>query len=252
MIRIATMNVRAAQHDDGWKHRWSKRCRAHAGLLHSNRIHLASLQELNAHETRTLTHELNKKEERWSVHSEPQGNGIAFLQSQVSPLSEMVTVVYEHQSVTPAAYSKMMFFDINQQKTFWFYNTHLQAGESSIRAEQIKQLITDVNQTVGDDPVIVAGDFNSVTKIPALFDENNFRSMWQSALRTNDSLNTYQGWLDDREPSHGYEMVDSMYVKNNVTCVEAAVTSSTWRGIQASDHNMVWADVVIDDSDQTL
>lgn len=247
MIRIATMNVRAAQQNDGWKHRWSKRCRAHAGLVELHQIHLAAMQELRPYEAETLAHELSKASD-WVVQADLQGNGIAYLQSRLSPLSEMVTVVYDHQSKIQAAYSKMMMLDINQEKPFWFYNTHLQSGASTIRVEQMKQLISDIDETVKNEPVVVAGDFNSISTVPKLFEAESFTSMWQSALKTNDSMNTFQGWLEDEEePSHGYEMVDTMYLKNNVTCVEAAVSSSIWRGTQASDHNMVWADMIMDD-----
>lgn len=251
MIRIATMNVRAAQQNDGWKHRWSKRCRAHAGLLEFNQIHLAAMQELRPYEKETLVHELGKTSD-WVVQANLQGNGIAYLQSRLSSLSEMVTVVYDHQSKIQAAYSKIMMLDINQQKSFWFYTTHLQSGASTVRVEQMRQFISDIDETVKDEPVVVAGDFNSISTVPKLFDSEGFTSMWQSALKTNDSMNTFQGWLEEEEESsHGYEMVDSMYVKNNVACVEAAVSPSFWRGTQASDHNMVWADMIMDDQPVT-
>jgi len=250
MLRIATQNLGMPQKSDGWKHRWSVRQKAHANLLNSNRFNLVALQELPAENFDDFKHTMNHKSETWEFVGDSYMNAVAFNEDFIHVADEPETFVYsDNAEGCSSAFTAVPFYDLGAEVYFTFIVTHLNGGDRAIRTKQTAELVAYAeSRKTSEKPVIVAGDFNSLSAAQAVFRSADFADLWEATPnKENTFMDSYQGWTEKSKARHQEERVDAIFGSGSLHVIEAGVLPSVWHNVQASDHNAVWCEVTLND-----
>jgi endonuclease/exonuclease/phosphatase family metal-dependent hydrolase len=140
------------------------------------------------------------------------------------------------------------FEDTWTKNTFFFFNTHFDHVGETARIKSSELLLAKINETIGDHPVILAGDFNCTEKdlpykiltsgkgrISALSDVRHLTEF--GPYGTTQTYNGFQNTiLLDRR-------IDFIFVKNIDRVLRYGTISEKWDGRFVSDHNAVFAEI---------
>jgi endonuclease/exonuclease/phosphatase family metal-dependent hydrolase len=140
------------------------------------------------------------------------------------------------------------FEDIWTKNTFFFFNTHFDHVGETARIKSAELLLAKTNETIGDHPVILTGDFNCTEKerpykiltsgkgrIPALSDVR-----YLIKLEPYGTTQTYNGFQNTILPDR---RIDFIFVKNIDRVLRYGTISEKWDGRFVSDHNAVFAEI---------
>ncbi len=143
------------------------------------------------------------------------------------------------------------FKDKVSNKVFYFFNTHFDHRGQTAREESASLIIEKVSEIAGEYPVIVTGDFNSVedstpisiltgrveTDFPPLID-----SKVLSNIKPHGPTGTFTGF---NEPGNPGNIIDYIFIKNEIRVLRHGILSDTFDGKFPSDHMPVLAEVKI-------
>jgi endonuclease/exonuclease/phosphatase family metal-dependent hydrolase len=251
MLRIATQNLRAPEHGDSFHHRWKARQKAHVHLMVENRYQLVGLQELTYPIQSPFIEALTRKSDNWEVLTGSHGNAVAYQSQNLHPSADPENFIYPVNSEQESAFTVFPFTEIGTKVDFTFITTHIRGGDRAVREQQLT-FLAETAQTYAQPttPVLIAGDFNSISTVDKVFQKYSCTDLWEAAVNArNRDLSSYQGWHVSSEKKRFTEQrVDSVFGYGDVAVVESGVTESIWHGVQASDHNAVWCDVLFNRS----
>ena len=137
-------------------------------------------------------------------------------------------------------------------KTFFLFNTHFDHVGEKARLKSAELLIKKINAGVGEDPVILTGDFNCLEKeqpykiftsdreqIPGLSD-----TYYLTKSKPYGSTQTYNGFQDDIRPD---SRIDFIFLGKIDKVIRFGIISERWDGRFVSDHNAVLAEIDLDE-----
>lgn len=157
-----------------------------------------------------------------------------------------------------AAYPRIVTWvklkDLKTGKIFFHFNTHFDHRGDTARKESARLLLNRINQTAGDLPVVVTGDFN--------FTESSDGYQLLTGKSSGESERSKSALRDTRYFSeHGHHgptstfnefkalvpgmKIDYVFVKGSIRVIQHGVLSDTWDGRFPSDHLPVLAEIVI-------
>jgi len=132
------------------------------------------------------------------------------------------------------------FKDAASKKTFFVFNTHFDHIGKEARRESAKLLKQKVKEIVGNNPVIVMGDFNSKPSdepIKVLIDANDPGKFIDTKAISitphygpQGTFNAFTSKETDNEP------IDFIFLKGKWKVLQHATLSQTWGGRFSSDH----------------
>ena len=132
------------------------------------------------------------------------------------------------------------FKDVASKKTFFVFNTHFDHIGKEARRESAKLLKQKVKEIVGNNPVIVMGDFNSKPSdepIKVLIDANDPGKFIDTKAISitphygpQGTFNAFTSKETDNEP------IDFIFLKGKWKVLQHATLSQTWGGRFSSDH----------------
>lgn len=249
MLRIATQNIRQPERGDRWRNRWSIRKQAHVHILNASRFHLVALQEMTKKTAKSFTNAVYKADENWVVTTPAYGNAVMYHSELVHTAGEAEIVEYEASSEKEkSGFTAYPFMELGTNTFFMFINTHLKDGDKGVRVAQAMQIMEYVQKLAKQNgvTVILAGDFNSIRTVQQVFRDNGLADLWEDEQDEPEAaLNSYQGWTEAAGYKYEDEHVDGLFVKGNIIVVESGILPAVWNGVQASDHNTVWCDVIL-------
>ena len=140
------------------------------------------------------------------------------------------------------------FEDTRTKNTLFFFNTHFDHVGETARIKSAELLLAKINETIGDHPVILTGDFNCTEKerpykiltsgkgrISAFSDVRYLTKYWPYG-----TTQTYNGFQNTILPDR---RIDFIFVKNIDRVHRYGIISEKWDGRFVSDHNAVFAEI---------
>ncbi|MCK9426601.1 MAG: endonuclease/exonuclease/phosphatase family protein [Ignavibacteriaceae bacterium] len=154
-----------------------------------------------------------------------------------------------------AAYQRITTFgkfrDKQTEKTFYFFNTHLDNEGKIARIESAKLIKQKMETICGNFPVIFTGDFNSNPDSPpykvitAKPDSNSiielFDSQFISQTKHHGPSGTFTGFNFKAKPK---EPIDFIFVKKGISVLSHGTLSDSFDGFLPSDHYPVLAEII--------
>ena len=142
------------------------------------------------------------------------------------------------------------FRDKKTQNVFYFFNTHFDHKGKNARKQSAFLILQKVKEVVGNNPVILSGDFNAETNEPpyqVLTDRSSSLGLFDAKEITNMPFygpnTTYGGGFD--EACKPGKKIDYIFIKNNVEVLRHGVLTDSWEGICPSDHMPVMAEIYL-------
>ncbi|MFC1537974.1 endonuclease/exonuclease/phosphatase family protein [Candidatus Latescibacterota bacterium] len=146
------------------------------------------------------------------------------------------------------------FRDFKTGKIFYHFNTHFDHRGEIARRESSKQLLANVSEIAGPQPLVVTGDFNAnpgsepiviiTGSIPGISEKKLVDSKTVSMLGHHGPSGTWTGFKSAGSP--GDEPIDYIFIKNGVRVLLHGTLSDSFDGRFPSDHMPVLAEIVID------
>ena len=266
-LRVMTFNIRYANPDDGYNF-WDNRKELVSSMIQYHDAEIVGLQEAFRSQLDDLTAMLPGYD--WIGTCRTDGT------TQPEPDNEFSAILYKKDrferldgatfwlSETPegigttgwdAALPRIVtwakFRDKQSDAEFYLFNTHFDHRGERARAESAKLILEQIATIVGDEPVVLTGDFNCVaTDAPyrILTDEDDDKSL-QDALAISQTphhgpLSTWSGFSFPGVPGR---RIDYVFVNDRVKVLKHASLTDSWSGRFPSDHLPVVAEVVIGD-----
>lgn len=254
MLRIGTQNLKAPSFDDGWKHRWAVRQRTHAKILTQNNLNLIAVQELPSDLQNSFLKSLDREEKTWDVVSGSHGNAVLYQPHLLHTAGDIETFIYPaNNPEMKSSYSVLPFYELGTDTYFTLIFTHVRGGSREVRQQQAVTLTEAAHRIYEStqSPVVIAGDYNSLTTMQNALQSAGFQDLWETSKNCeNEILDSYQGWLaDDSEPEYHQQRIDNIYGIGHEHVIQSGVVLSELGMVQASDHNLVWCDVVFNKAD---
>jgi len=132
------------------------------------------------------------------------------------------------------------FKDAASKKTFFVFNTHFDHLGKEARRESAKLLKQKVKDIVGNNPVIIMGDFNSKPSddpIKILIDANDPDKFVDTKAISITPHYGPQGTFNAFTPKEtDNEPIDFIFLKGKWKVLQHATLSQTWGGRFSSDH----------------
>ena len=132
------------------------------------------------------------------------------------------------------------FKDAASKKTFFVFNTHFDHIGKEARRESAKLLKQKVKEIVGNNPVIIMGDFNSkpsdepIKILMDAYDPDKFIDTKAISIAPHygpqGTFNAFTSKETDNEP------IDFIFLKGKWKVLQHATLSQTWEGRFSSDH----------------
>ncbi len=142
------------------------------------------------------------------------------------------------------------FRDKKTQNTFYFFNTHFDHKGRNARKQSALLILQKVEEIAGNNPVILTGDFNTVTTEPpyqALTDHSSPLRLFDAKEITHLPFygpnSTFGGGFD--EACKPGKKIDYIFIKNQVVVLKHGVLTDSWEGICPSDHMPVMAEIYL-------
>ncbi|WP_207492142.1 endonuclease/exonuclease/phosphatase family protein [Aridibaculum aurantiacum] len=166
-------------------------------------------------------------------------------------LSENPTVigVKGWDAALPRVVTWVKLRDKKTRKTFYFFNTHFDHIGKVARRESARLLRSKVSEIAGNSPVIITGDFNAtpVDEPIQLLTDMAHPDRFTDARHISQTPHYGPTWTFNgfrKAPTSG-NLLDYIFVRNNVSVLKHAYLSQTWDSRFASDHFAVFARVAI-------
>lgn len=258
VVKIAAYNVLGFSHDtSASRYGNHERMRRAAGLLKSQGVEIAVVNEINEPLQRTI---LLDNLPGWKGTQLQTGNQDALVLWDSGKYTALNTGTYNIPYLAggdarPQAWVKFKHRDSNRE--LFVFGTHLPrllvAGGDNQR-EAARITIDKIRSRAGDAPFILAGDMNSYRGLPGRDDAYDVFKQYPQLLRDartiadtkgNDNCDTHHRLGEDTNCRHGYQ-VDQIWVSRNqgvtVDLFKVIVNSET---MHISDHNPVIAKIRI-------
>jgi endonuclease/exonuclease/phosphatase family metal-dependent hydrolase len=265
-INAMSFNIRYDNPGDG-DNAWSNRKEMVAATIRFHKIDIAGLQEALYHQVKDL--EMLLPEYGWFGVGRDDGRE-AGEYSPVFYLKERFKILHQSTfwlSDTPgkpgkawdAALPRIVTWgkiaDTWLDRTFFFFNTHFDHMGETARIKSAELLLKKIDESIGDLPVILTGDFNCTEedlpyniltsgsgKIPALSDTRYF--MQSKPYGTTQTFNGFRSTiLPERR-------IDFIFVGNTDRVLRCGTISDKWDGRFVSDHYAVLAEIQITGQDK--
>lgn len=138
--------------------------------------------------------------------------------------------------------------DILSGRIFFFFNTHFDHVGEEARIKSAELLLRKIDETIGENPVILTGDFNCTEKdppykiltsgtaqFPGLSDAHS-----RSKSEPYGSTQTFNGFQNTILPDR---RIDFIFVVPSIQVLRSGTISERWDGRFVSDHNAVLAEI---------
>ncbi|MEA3505585.1 MAG: endonuclease/exonuclease/phosphatase family protein [Bacteroidota bacterium] len=145
-------------------------------------------------------------------------------------------------------------FDKKTNKSFYFFNTHLDHQGTISRIKSAELIIKKITEIAGNDFVVLTGDFNSLEKgaVYQLF------TYWDNPVKLKDSRslcsNTLFGpectFIDFAPNLSSNILIDYIFVKDDVEVIWHSIITLNKNGFYPSDHLPVFTEVLMKHSRQ--
>lgn len=264
-LRVMSFNIRYANPDDGYNF-WDNRKELVKSMIQYHDADIVGLQEAFRSQLDDLSAMLPTYE--WFGVCRTDGT------TQPDPDNEFSAILYKKDrlerldgatfwlSKTPdevgsqswdAALPRIVtwvkFRDKQTDAEFYHFNTHFDHRGEEARAESAKLILERIAAIIGEEPVVLTGDFNCIpTDEPyrLLTDEDDEKSL-QDALQVSQTphhgpLSTWSGFSFPGVPGR---RIDYVFVNEQVEVLQHAALSDSWSGRFPSDHLPVLAEVVM-------
>ena len=138
--------------------------------------------------------------------------------------------------------------DISTGRTFFFFNTHFDHVGEEARIKSAELLLRKIDETIGENQVILTGDFNCTPEEPPykiltsgigqIQGLSDIYKLTQS--KPYGSTQTFNGFRDTILPDR---RIDFIFVTPSVHVLRCGTISERWDGRFVSDHNAVLAEI---------
>lgn len=141
-------------------------------------------------------------------------------------------------------------------RIFFFFNTHFDHVGEEARIKSAELLLRKIDETTGESPVILTGDFNctekdppykiltsGIAQIPGLSDVHSL-----TKSKPYGSVQTFNGFRDMILPD---QRIDFIFAAPSVHVHRCGTISERWDGRFVSDHNAVLAEIEMIEQDDS-
>ncbi|RPE14061.1 endonuclease/exonuclease/phosphatase family protein [Chitinophaga lutea] len=139
------------------------------------------------------------------------------------------------------------FRDNKTKKEFYHFNTHFDHIGKVARRESAKLLLKKVQEIAGKTPVVITGDFNATPTdepIQVIVNQQDPQRLTDAkAISKTPHYGPNSTFNSFRAHDIGNEPIDYIFLKGNWGVNKHATISQTWKGLFASDHFSVVAEL---------
>lgn len=149
-------------------------------------------------------------------------------------------------SSLPRITTWVKFYAHEQDRFFYFFNTHFDHRGEDARLQSAKLMTKRITGLAGDTPVVVTGDFNTAaerTEPWGLFTNAEFRDAWLAAEDQKGPAYTFGGWRPIREDVD--RRIDWILTRGPVEVALGETVTYNEKGRFPSDHLPVYAELTI-------
>ncbi len=255
LAHVMTFNIRYDNPEDGIN-AWPNRKARVAETIRFHHVDIAGLQE-------ALRHQISDLEERlpeygWFGVGREDGKTrgeyapVFYRKERFSVLMDSTfwlsqapdqpgSMGWDAACTRIATWGKMK--DRQTGFSFYVFNTHFDHIGSTAREESARLILRRIQEIAGGKPVILTGDFNSISSDPPyrILTEGGLSDVHAlSRLPRYGSTQTFNGF-GSAEASDG--QIDFIFVKNARQVLRHGVISDRWDGHFVSDHHAVTAEI---------
>jgi endonuclease/exonuclease/phosphatase family metal-dependent hydrolase len=262
-LNVMTFNIRLDTPVDSFN-AWPNRKEFAAACIDFYEADIVGLQEVLHHQLNDLKHYLPEYEAlgvgRYDGKTRGEYSAIMYRKDRFEVLeSETFWLSENPQAVGvkgwDAACERIVtwghFKDKQTGKDFYLANTHFDHVGKVARRESSKLLLSKLNEIAKDKPVIVTGDFNSVSTneaIKTLTNESN-----SGYLRNTHDIATLKYGPDwsfhnfGRTPLNRRMIIDYIFVRGNIKANRHGIVYDVKdNGLYLSDHNPVLCTLIVE------
>ena len=261
-VRVMTFNIRLDISSDG-ANVWNNRKANLVSMVKFHKADIIGLQEAQKHQIDYIQQSL--PEYGWFGVGRDDGKekgeftAIFYRKDRFDTLETSTfwcSETPEHPGLGwDAAYQRITTFgkfkDKSTEKTFYFFNTHLDNEGEIARLESAKLIKKKMETICGNLPVIFTGDFNSFPDSPpykvivSLSDTTSSLELFDSHSITKSKPHgpsgTFTGFDLNATPK---EPIDFIFVKKGITVLSHGTLSDSFDGYLPSDHYPVLAEII--------
>ncbi|MDR2286882.1 MAG: endonuclease/exonuclease/phosphatase family protein [Prevotellaceae bacterium] len=262
-LNVMTFNIRLDTAVDSLN-AWSYRKEFAAACIDFYETDIVGLQEVLHHQLEDLKHYLPGYEAlgvgRFDGKTKGEYSAIMYRKDRFDVLESATFWLSENPEAVgvkgwDAACERVVtwghFKDRHTGKDFYFVNTHFDHIGQVARRESSKLLLSKLKETVKDKPVIVTGDFNSVSTneaIKTLTDKSNPEHLSNtydlSPLRYGPDW-SFHGF--GKVPLAKRGIIDYIFIRGNIkTSRHGIIYDVKDNGLYLSDHNPVLCTLIVE------
>lgn len=258
-LNVCSFNIRYDNSNDGLN-RWSNRKDAAAGMIRFYDLDVVGTQEVLHHQLQDLMTSLP------AYASVGVGREDGLEKGEYSALLykkdkfDLVSSGNFWLSETPqeagskgwdAACERIVTWaalrDKKSDKLFYAFNTHFDHEGQTARSESVALLLNSIDSIAGNHPVFVTGDFNAEptsSVILGMTDAANPIAVKDSRAQSSVAFGPAWTFHDfGRLPMERREIIDYIFVKNNVAVNRYGIVNAQLDSMYLTDHNPVLVNI---------